>query len=265
LRGEFPHHEVENDWNSKRLNGFTNVKRDEIVVFYKDESKNSYVKRCVGLPGESIRINRGELIINGFQYHPPPSVKRYYKVWFNNAADFAAELKKMNISFRHPRTGEKYIGITLNEEERKETKELSCIDSISIKINYPETIDSIAYPRDGYLNWTVDNLGEFIIPLKDMNIPLNHRNFILYKAIVNTFEGGHLVERNGCFFLNDNMVIEYTFKKNYYFMMGDNRNNSGDSRYFGLVPEDGIIGKAVVILFSVNRDGLNLKRSLILL
>lgn len=117
-------------------------------------------------------------------------------------------------------------------------------------------------PKNRKLAWTIDNYGPVVIPRKGITIILTSISLLVYQQTINLLEKTKIEEKNGIFYLNNQPVTTYTFKQNYYFMMGDNRNNSNDSRYWGFVPEEDVVGKAVVVLFSNNETGFQWHRIL---
>lgn len=118
------------------------------------------------------------------------------------------------------------------------------------------------YPKNRKLAWTIDNYGPVVIPHKGMTINLTPVNYMVYRQTIKRLEKMEIEEKDGVYFLNNQSVTTYTFRHNYYFMMGDNRHNSNDSRYWGFVPEENIVGKAVLMLFSNGYDGFRWKRAL---
>jgi signal peptidase I len=128
------------------------------------------------------------------------------------------------------------------------------IDSIIIEKNRPDTAYT-TFPRNPLFHWSIDNFGPLVIPKKGLKISLNKESYILYRQIINQFEKVAFTRKDSLFYLNGELKTDYTFKNNYYFMLGDNRHDSNDSRYWGFVPEECIIGRATLILFSNGEDG----------
>lgn len=117
-------------------------------------------------------------------------------------------------------------------------------------------------PKNSLLAWTIDNYGPVVIPRKGMAIKLTPVNYLVYRRTIERLEKVWIKEQNGIYYLNKKAITTYTFRNNYYFMMGDNRHNSNDSRYWGFVPEENVVGKAVVVLFSNNYNGIQWRRLL---
>ena len=145
----------------------------------------------------------------------------------------------------------------LTDEMLKELKSFSSIVSIEPNIDnyppdYPDSWKTI-FPFSENFEWTRDNFGPLWIPQKGVTVKLNLENLPLYERIITSYEGNELsVEDDGTIRINGETVTEYTFRQDYYFMMGDNRQNSLDSRYWGFVPEDHIVGKPALIWLSID-------------
>ena len=115
------------------------------------------------------------------------------------------------------------------------------------------------YPQSATLDWNRDNYGPLRVPKKGETIQLTAENIMLYRDLIENYEHNDKVEVNGStVIINGKPATQYTFKQDYYFMMGDNRNNSADSRYWGFVPEDHIVGKALFIWMSIDPDAQSL-------
>ena len=145
----------------------------------------------------------------------------------------------------------------LTDEMLKELKSFSSVVSIEPNIDnyppdYPDSWKTI-FPFSENFEWTRDNFGPLWIPQKGVTVKLNLENLPLYERIITSYEGNELsVEDDGTIRINGETVTEYTFRQDYYFMMGDNRHNSLDSRYWGFVPEDHIVGKPALIWLSID-------------
>ena len=114
--------------------------------------------------------------------------------------------------------------------------------------------DDDVYPLGGGLKWTRDNYGPVYIPKKGSTIPLNKETYAIYERCIKNYEGNKTEVKNGQFFINDKPATSYTFQMDYYWMMGDNRHKSSDSRYWGFVPEDHVVGRPMFVWLSLNKD-----------
>lgn len=253
-------------WGSKRLSGYSRIKRGDVMVFRHPtwgKRDNYFVKRCVGLPGDLLQIKDADLKINGEDYKEQGYVKKRYQVWENNEEllfHFADSLEVIiSASWLNGSENKHTNELMLNLHQKEILEQQSFIDSV---VSACITSDSATwlYSGEDQLRWTIDNYGPILIPFKGMEINLNDFNYALYKRTINQLEHHRLTKSESRFYLNGIAIDKYMFRNNYYFMIGDNRNNSNDSRYWGFVPEQDIVGKASFILFSNDWRGFKLSR-----
>ncbi|MFL2613569.1 MAG: signal peptidase I [Flavobacteriaceae bacterium] len=275
------------------------------------DKKSNYVKRCVGVPGDTLEIIDGFVHTNGIKNVLPERARVQYtfhayakkgvssrKLLSQGFEDFNRTYKIDNITEnsyqkiiphiigRMGNTIENFKVVTpskglpediifeeglrvseilelkkemsLTLEEASILRKISGIDSVNRSINTIKIPNETFFPNKITYNWNEDNFGPIVIPKKGMKVELNRKNISLYKKIISEYEGNKLEINPSQIKVNDIHVEQYTFKKDYYWMMGDNRHKSEDSRFWGFVPDDHIVGKPIFIWFSIKgiNDGL---------
>ena len=312
-----------------RLPGVKKIKRNEIVVFswpadtvrqffVKEkrvdkpiDKKSNYVKRCVGVPGDTLEILNGFVYTNGSKNILPDRAKVQYthyaysqkgvssrKLSSKGYSDYTRTYKIENISENTYKqilpyiigrkgntiedfrviTGSKGLPtkliyktglkvseilelkkeITLTLREAENLRKIQGIDSVVRRINQVKIPNETFFPNKVPFDWNEDNFGPIVVPQIGMTVDLNQKNLSIYKKIIGEYEGNTLELNQQGVKINGEYSTKYTFKKDYYWMMGDNRHKSEDSRFWGFVPDDHIVGKPVFIWFSIKgiNDGI---------
>lgn len=229
------------------------------IVAHPVDKTDNYIKRCVAVAGDTLRIINGDVYINGQKQEVPPHAGRPYLVQMkpNRYLDRDA-LEEMGIAiFETERSSDlmlsapppyQYvINLTLTEKEK-----LMQSGFVEKADPYIETqlMPTRIFPYDTLHKWTIDNYGSIWIPKKGAELRLTPENYSVYERAIRVYEQNDFFEKEGKFWLNGQPVTSYTFKMDYYWMMGDNRHGSQDSRFWGFVPEDRVVGKAWLIWFS---------------
>ena len=265
-----------------RLPALQKIKQNDIVVFswpvdtveqfFKRtnrrirkpiDKKSNYVKRCVGIPGDSLEIRDGYVYINGEKNELPDRARLQF--FYEADTDGKALSVKSLKSRYHVREGGRlqdgnYI-LNLSDEDAQLISKNPTVKSLNKRLSIKGQGEAV-FPSVNSLNWNKDNFGPVYIPEEGKTVALNMQSLPFYKQIIVEYEKNSLRVDNGLIYLNDSSdpTDTYTFKQNYYWMMGDNRHNSEDSRYWGYVPYDHVVGKPVFVWFSWNSDGKGLDK-----
>ncbi|MFI3296347.1 MAG: S26 family signal peptidase [bacterium] len=239
------------------------------------DRRENYVKRCVALPGEMLEVRDNALYINDNLVDEPEGVQHNYFVQTNgqqfspdalhklgvsvaeteavDAASYAPYLSRIGMTPQNSGNwGAIYI-MAMTEEVLAKVEQMPMVKQVKIERVLPE-MHSPIYPLAYTYKWSRDNYGPLWVPAKGASIELTEDNILRYERCIVNYERNTLDYRDGVAYLNGEPATEYTFKMDYYWMMGDNRHNSADSRMWGFVPEDHVVGRPVFVWLSLDRD-----------
>lgn len=214
------------------------------------------MKRCVAISGDTLTIVDSKVFINSIPQKAYKGIQYNYIIKTNGEQINPKAFERLEIYKSDqnvlPGTGQYLLPLT--EEKLNILKQFPMVVSIEKAISKKGEYDAHIFPHDSTFKWNNDNFGPLVIPKKGMTIELTKENIILYRRVIDVYEYNDYQEKDGKVYIDGKQVDKYTFKQNYYWMMGDNRHNSADSRSWGFVPEDHIVGKPVMIFYSLNQE-----------
>lgn len=265
-----------------RLPGFTSIKRNDVVVFnvpglyennilesgrvepdkekwhdYPVDLKTNYIKRCVGVPGDVLEVKNSQLYINGVEAENPVDMQYHYVVTSNDPINDRL-LKKFDISesyvFGRNEEGVK-TSMQISPSTASQLEALPFITNVERDIRPEEKVEHNIFPSAELFPWNADFYGPLTIPAEGMEIDINKETLATYGKTIRLYDHNDDVEiKEDQLFIDGQQITKYTFNQNYYFLMGDNRHNSLDSRYWGFVPEDHVVGKGSFIWLSLDKN-----------
>jgi len=236
--------------------GRNNVWRSSEVVYRPVDKRENYVKRCIGLPGDMLQIINSEVHINGKIDDNIEKKEFLYYVQTNGTPLNTETLKDMGIAgydvFNSFDPQNPVYYITLTKDNAEKIKGFRNVTNVA-QYEFSQPHAGI-FPNSAGYEWSEDNFGPLWIPAKGTTVNLTLENLPLYERIISVYENNELQVKDSVIYINNAPAVNYTFEMDYYFMMGDNRHNSADSRFWGFVPEDHIVGKATFVWFSMDKE-----------
>ena len=241
---------LEKEYGRKRI--WTDKRNFGDIIYRPVDKRENYIKRCIGMPGDSLQIIDRQVYLNGEKSFNPAGMQYQYMVHTDGSSINPRIIDKLNITefsrFNQPGM----FMFVLTEEAKIGLEKLPIVKKVEPFNELAGEWNKSVFPQDKRYQWNRDNYGPIYIPKKNVAIPLNLDVLPLYERLITVYEGNKLEVKDSKILINGVLATSFTPKLNYYWMMGDNRHNSADSRYWGFVPEDHIVGKAEFVWLSLD-------------
>ncbi|MGI6719239.1 MAG: signal peptidase I [Bacteroidales bacterium] len=230
------------------------------IIYRPIDKRESYIKRCIGIPGDTLQVIDGYAYINGIKENHKGKLQFTYDVKTNGTRFRNSLFDELDITENIDYNPNNSVyTLTLTEEAYNKIKNNPIVESIVPNLQtkedyYNQNCIKYLFPYNSNYMWTIDEYGPIYIPKKGDVLEINSTNICLYERLIETYEKNNLEIKGDKIYINDVLTDKYTVKMNYYWMMGDNRHNSADSRFWGFVPEDHIVGAPSFVWLSLNKN-----------